>query len=346
MRRRPSRRGLFRQVPSPRSGRPSGRVIGAIFAAVLGASNAAAQGGTADQAALFLLLPVSARAVGMGQSMMASHGSGDAVWWNPAGIASISRGEASLHHSQSVIGTSEALTVAAASSLLGVAALSANILDFGGEIPAVDNQGNVVGKILPRNIALIGTYARAIGSRVRVGLSYKFVQFRFDCEGLCPALPTTQSSTRAIDVGTQVRLPTRFPLEVGVAVRNIRGPFENDAEAVDDDLPTRVQLGLAARWVVPKEYAADAEVRLSADVIDQLPLERPLPRIGGEFAWEKRAFLRAGYVFASGSTESGGPTLGIGFVARRLVIDFARVFAGLSADAGQAPTYLSLRVTL
>ncbi len=321
-------------------------VAGALATSTLATSTLAAQGATADQASLFLLLPISARAVGMGQSMMASHGSGDAVWWNPAGIASITRGDASLHHSQSVIGTSEALTVTGASSRFGVAALSANILDFGGEIPAVDNQGNVVGKILPRNIALIGSYARGIGSRVRVGVSYKFVQFRFDCEGLCPALPTTQSSTRAFDVGTQLRLPTRFPLEVGAAVRNIRGRWGGETGDDGDDLPTRVQLGVAARYVIPKEYAADAELRLSADVIDELPLNRPLPRVGGEFAWERRAFLRAGYVFASGSTESGGPTLGIGFVARRLVIDFARVFAGLSADAGQAPTYLSLRVTL
>jgi hypothetical protein len=329
-----------------RLGRHFVAVLAVLGLVALRPSLAESQGGTADQAALFLLLPISARAVGMGQSMMATHGSGDAVWWNPAGIASITRGDASLHHSQSVIGTSEALTVAGASSLLGVGALSANILDFGGEIPALDNQGNVVGKILPRNIALIGTYARGIGSRVRVGVSYKFVQFRFDCEGLCPALPTTQSSTRAFDVGTQVRLPTRFPLEVGVAVRNIRGQFSRADEGEDDDLPTRVQFGVAARYTIPKAYAADAELRLSADVIDELPLERPLPRVGGEFAWEKRAFLRAGYVFASGATESGGPTLGIGFVARRLVIDFARVFAGLSADAGQAPTYLSLRVTL
>lgn len=346
MRPRPSRRGFVWQ--RRRSATPRRlAVIGAwVIAGALRAQTAGAQAGTADQAALFLLLPISARAVGMGQSMMASHGSGDAVWWNPAGIASISRGDASLHHSQSVIGTSEALTIAGASSLLGVAALSANILDFGGEIPAVDNQGNVVGKILPRNIALMGTYARAVGSRVRLGLSYKFVQFRFDCEGLCPALPTTQSSTRALDLGTQVRLPTRFPLEVGLTVRNIRGRFGGpDEDSPDDELPTRVQLGIGALYTIPKEYADDAALRVSADVIDELPARRPLPRVGGEFIWEQRAFLRAGYVFASGSSESGGPTLGIGFVARRLVIDFARVFAGLSADAGQAPTYLSLRIT-
>ena len=304
-----------------------------------------AQRGLADQAALFLLLPVSARAVGMGQAMMAAEGSGEGVWWNPSGIASVKRGDASLHHSQSVVGTSEALTVTVASSLLGVAAISANILDFGGDIPAVDNQGNVVGKILPRNIALVGTYATTIGSRIRGGVSYKLVQFRFDCEGLCPSLPTTQASTSALDVGTQIDLPTPIPVTVGVAIRNLGVRLQINDSPQSDPLPTRLQVGAMARYTIPTEYAADAELRLSADVVDDVPVGRPLPRVGGEFVWEKRAFLRAGYLFSSGTSESGGPTLGLGFVARRLVIDFARVFAGLSADAGQAPTYLSLRVT-
>ncbi len=281
----------------------------------------------------------------MGQSMMASNGSGDAVWWNPAGIATVRRGDAALHHSQSVIGTSEALTVTAASSLLGVVALSANILDFGGDIPAVDNQGNVVGKILPRNLALVGTYATTIGRRVRAGVSYKLVQFRFDCEGLCPSLPTKQASTSALDGGVQFDLPTKLPITIGAAIRNVGVDLQINDSPQSDPLPTRLQIGATARYVIPKVYADDAELLVSADVIDDVPVGKPLPRVGGEFVWEKKAFLRAGYVFSSGSTESGGPTLGLGFVAGRLVIDFARVFAGLSADAGQAPTYLSLRLT-
>jgi hypothetical protein len=303
-----------------------------------------AQRGLADQAALFLLLPITARAVGMGQAMMTAEGSGEGVWWNPAGIASVKRGDASLHHSQSVIGTSEAITVSAASSLLGVAAISANILDFGGDIPALDNQGNVVGKILPRNIAIVGSYAATIGKRVRAGVSYKLVQFRFDCEGLCPSLPTTQASTNALDFGAQFDLPTPIPVSVGAAIRNVGVRLQINDNPQSDPLPTRLQVGASARYVIPPQYAADAEIRVSADVVDDVPVGRPLPRLGGEFIWEKRAFLRAGYVFSGGASESGGPTLGIGFVARRLVIDFARVFAGLSADAGQAPTYLSLRL--
>ncbi|MCC7060808.1 MAG: hypothetical protein IT508_11315 [Burkholderiaceae bacterium] len=132
---------------------------------------------------------------------------------------------------------------------------------------------------------------------------------------------------------------------MGIAIRNLGVRLQINDSPQSDPLPTRLQIGAMARYAIPTEYADDAEIRLSAEVVDDVPVGRPLPRVGGEFVWEKRAFLRAGYLFSSGTSESGGPTLGLGFVARRLVIDFARVFAGLSADAGQAPTYLSLRVT-
>lgn len=333
----------------PRRSRVSlrgGVLLASVLLAQAGsAGRLRAQSGLAEQAALFLLLPVTARAVGMGQAMMAAEGSGDAVWWNPAGIATVKRGDASLHHSQSVVGTSEALTTTISSSLLGVVGISANILDFGGDITASDNQGNVVGKVLPRNIALVGTYATSIGKRFRAGVSYKLVQFRFDCEGLCPSLPTTQASTSALDFGTQFDLPTPIPVTIGAAIRNVGARLQINDNPQSDPLPTRLQIGAMARYKIPKEYADDAEVRFSADVVDQVPVGKPLPRVGSEFAWEKRGFVRAGYVFSSGKSESGGPTLGLGFVAGRLVIDFARIFAGLSADAGQAPTYLSLRVT-
>jgi hypothetical protein len=149
-----------------------------------------------------------------------------------------------------------------------------------------------------------------------------------------------------LDFGAQydVSSKSRIPVSIGAVVRNLDVHF-GSARDRSERLPTRLQIGALAKYVIPKELANDAEVRVAADLIDEFPLGQPLPRVGGEFVWEKRAFVRAGYVFQSTSTESGGPTLGVGFVVGHLVIDFARVFTGLSADAGQAPTYLSLRLT-
>ena len=311
-----------------------------------GAPTAGGAQAGADQATLFLLLPLSARGIAVGQAMMTVGGTSDALWWNPAGLASVRRREVSLHHSQSVVGTGEALALVAPLGRLGVATVGVNVLDFGGDIPAVDNQGNVVGKILPRNLALVGSLARSLGPHARVGVAYKQVQFRFDCEGLCPSIPTSRSATPALDAGLQVDLPSRIPMSFGAAIRNVGVRLPADSLAARDALPPRLQAGVSARYRLPARYANDAEVLVALDLVDDLPVRRPLPRIGVQLGWERRAFLRAGYVVTSGTSESAGPTLGMGVVARRVVIDFARVLAGLSADAGQAPTYLSLRIRL
>lgn len=336
MRRRPSKGGQLRHLA----------IAALALVGSVAPQRAHAQGTVADQAALFLLLPVGARAVGMGNAMSAMSGSSDDVWWNPSGIASIRKRDASLHHSQSLFVRGDALTFALASSSFGVFALSANILDYGGEIGVSDSQGNQIGTILPRNVATVATYATEIGSRVRTGISYKLVQFRFDCRGQCPDLQTTDASTSALDIGAQWDVPTkRLPVTVGAVVRNVGVSLQVKDNPQADPLPTRVQVGAVGRYAIPKKLAPDAEVKVAIDVIDELSLKHPLPRFGAEFGWEKRVFVRSGYVVEGANTESGGPSLGLGFVVGRFVIDFARMFTGLSVDSGQPPTHLSLRVT-
>ncbi|HEX5582002.1 MAG TPA: hypothetical protein VFX39_10515, partial [Gemmatimonadaceae bacterium] len=67
-------------------------------------------------------------------------------------------------------------------------------------------------------------------------------------------------------------------------------------------------------------------------------------RLGGELVWQRRVALRGGYIFDAGRGSAGaGPTVGLGVVAGRFVVDIAREFQGLSVDAGQPPTYVTLR---
>jgi hypothetical protein len=51
--------------------------------------------------------------------------------------------------------------------------------------------------------------------------------------------------------------------------------------------------------------------------------------------------VRGGYASKSGGF--GGPSLGIGYEAGSLAIDFARLFDELSSVTGREPTYLSVR---
>src|SRR5215208_6744741 len=119
-------------------------LVGAALAACAAApDDVRAQSGPAEAGALFLLLPVGARSVGMGQAVVAQQSGSEAVWWNPAGLARADKREAAIHHSQSVIGTGDAVSIVVPSSLLGVAALSVNILNYGAE-DVTDPQGGFV----------------------------------------------------------------------------------------------------------------------------------------------------------------------------------------------------------
>lgn len=312
-----------------------------LLAAVLSMGAAATAGAqAAEDGALFLLLPVGARAVGMGQAVVADQGGSEALWWNPAGIARSEKPEAAIHHSQSVVGTGDAVAVVVPSSLLGVLALSVNILNYG-EQEVTDVDVGAIGSILPRSFVYAATYATPIGDHINAGLSYKVVQFRVDCSGACPQNSAFAATSSALDFGAQFSLDGLVPATLGVALRNVGPRLQVNDNPQSDPLPTRLQIGALYRVGLVERYAKGAELHLTGDLLDRVRLSDPSARVGADVVWHKKIHARAGYVFDSG--EAGGPSVGLGLTAGSLVVDIARLFEGLSSAAGQAPTYLSLR---
>src|SRR5437867_2656465 len=70
--------------------------------------------------ALFLLFPVGAQAVAMGQTAAALDGRGEAAFWNPAGLATMERSEVALNTASLAAGPTHALTAYFPSRGLGV----------------------------------------------------------------------------------------------------------------------------------------------------------------------------------------------------------------------------------
>jgi hypothetical protein len=255
----------------------------------------------------------------------------------------MTRREVAIHHSQDFIATGDAISFILPSSLLGVIGISADIQDYGAQENTPPSGEPSTGTLLPRSFVLSATYATPIGSRMRSGVAFKVVQLRFDCSGPCN-LPTAVAQTFALDAGIQYSVGGTGRLSLGASVRNVGLPLQVEDSPQADPLPSRIQLGAHYRLPIPSRYAENAEANVSIDVMDGLELSQPLPRLGAEFAWQKRAFVRGGFVFETAQSGGGGPSLGLGLVSRNVIIDIARVFTGYSADAGQAPTYLSLRV--
>lgn len=301
---------------------------------------ASAQQARAEEGGLFLLVPVGARSIAVGQAVVASQLGSEAVWWNPAALARSEKREAAIHHSQTLLATGDALTILIPSSLLGVAALSVNILDFG-DLELTTGPTSSDGAILPRSIVYAATYGAPIGSRVAAGITYKVLQFRVDCTGDCRDFPSVSSTTTALDFGLQYDFPAGVPITLGTSVRNVGLRLQVNDEDQADPLPTRIQLGALYRLARLGSAARPLELHLSGDVVNELSLAAPSARVGADMLVQRTVHLRAGYDFEK--SETSGPAIGIGVAAGNLIVDVARIFESFSSGAGQAPTYLSLR---
>jgi hypothetical protein len=311
----------------------------ATVAAALAPVRADAQRATMGEGALDLLLPTGARAVALGQATMGMDGTTESVWWNPSGLARMHGTSAAIHHSQSIGGKADAVSVVAHSRLLGSFGVSASLRDFGASGNS-DDSGTEGGTILPRSLIYAATYAASL-ERLNVGLSYKLVQWRIDCTGPCTGETGILASTSAVDAGAQYSFDPSIPIRFGASVRNVGLRMQVNDEPQSDDLPSRLQAGMEWRVSALESLIGGAQLRLSADMVSALSRMDPSPRIGAEIGWQRRLLFRGGYASRSGGY--GGPSLGVGYDSGTLAIDFARLFDEVSSATGMEPTYLSVR---
>ena len=299
------------------------------------------------EGAAFLLLPVGARATALGQAAAADGGTTEALFWNPAGLASMHKGEAAIHHFNAFAGNGDALAIAATPAGIGTFGLAFYVVDYG-TTPTTIGGGTQVGEVTARNLTLQAAYATDIGAGLSAGIMYKLVQFRVDCGGDCSTVPTGVGTTHAVDVGAQWTTGGATPLVIGAMLRNLGFPLQVNNEAQADPLPTSVTLG--AKWVPVRPPAGvdGLDVVLLADV--QSPVSSrgggldPAPAIGIESGVRDLVRLRLGYAFLN--SEARGPSLGIGLHTGRLGVDLTRTFYTSDAFADQEPVHVSVRLAL
>src|SRR5436309_12664996 len=111
-----------------------------------------------NSGALFLLFPVGAQAVAMGQTAAALEGRGEAAFWNPAGLATLERSEVAFNTATLAAGATHALTAYFPSHGLGVLGGSIYLVDYG-DLDRTDSASNTVGRIPPRNFEFLASDA-------------------------------------------------------------------------------------------------------------------------------------------------------------------------------------------
>ncbi|MHB1312697.1 MAG: PorV/PorQ family protein [Gemmatimonadaceae bacterium] len=315
--------------------------FGAAMALAISAAPLRAQGGLSTEGALFLLVPVGARTVGTGQTLAAAEAGSESLWGNPAGIARMTKPEIALHYSKTTVAAGSVLAFVYPAGKAGVVAVGAQLYDYGPQDFTEDPNG-AVGQLLPRSVVAAATYAATVGPRLRAGVTYKVVQTRLDCTGPCGSISTFNASTSAFDAGLQYATLRADSMTFGVVMRQLGLKLQVNDNAQSDPLPTRLHLGVQALVPAMTRVLPGSELRWSAELVNRTSLNDPAVRVGAELGLQKQLYLRGGY--ASGTGDAAGPAFGLGFVRGRLALDFARLFSGFSADAGQPPTFLTLRV--
>ncbi len=294
--------------------------------------------------AAFLLIAVGARVTALGQAGIADARTAESAFWNPAGLALMSSSEIAIHHATTFASNNTVLSGYLASSVAGVVGLAAYLVDYGSQAIVPGPQQNPTGRISPRNVELVASYATSLSRMITFGVNYKLIQLRNDCSGDCGAFRPIVGTTHGVDLGMQYGTNQPEGLRIGLALRHAGFDLQLENAGQADPLPTRLAAGADYRVGLPQSPgAAPAFARLLVAVENPCCGSfTPDLRLGAELGYGDLVRLRGGYAFLR--SASSGPSLGAGVQFDRLVVDFARVF--FTSGNLDEPVYLTLRVLL
>lgn len=295
------------------------------------ANNAGASGSA------FLDIGVGARAMGMAGAVGTLVSDPTALYWNPAGIASINTMEVSVERTQWVADMQH--------SFFGLvvplndqfkAGLSVIYLTSGDiDITTIDQPQGTGETYSANDVALGGTLGWSVTNALSVGASLKYVR---------NTLYNLSASGIAFDVGT--RFDTQYHgLMVAFAVSNLAGNRAYSGTALNFEYPppypgaepiqasfsnTEFSLPLSYRASVGAELFQFIEapmenhkLNIGADLLQPYDSPEKL-QIGAEYGYNDAFFVRTGYVFNADELGlNAGVGVHVGLQGLNLRVDYA-----------------------
>jgi hypothetical protein len=265
-----------------------------------------------------LEMPTSARAAAMGGTAAGADGSAAAISFNPAGLASVTRGDATLMHES--FGEGIAYDAGAVAQRIGdrnVLSLAVRHMGFG-SIGTVDNTLTSTGDTLhPQDTAGSLGYALSLGT-IDLGLAATYLSSEVDNSG----------AAAAGSIGARLRMGSA---SLSLAATDFgQGPKFGIERT---NLPTAFRLGSA--WTPGRfTLALDGVAPRGAGPYVATGIEYRLP-IGGNISFAPRAGFNSRIV-SSDLGGGAGFSVGAGFGLGPVSIDYAFAPRG---DIGSAQVF-------
>ncbi len=311
-------------------------LLGAALACCVLAAPARAQFTLGEQRAgtssgTFLKISVGARATGLGESFVAVANDPSAIYWNPAGLASLLRPEVAMSHLEwpGDIRFEHVTYVQPVRRLGGSLAFQVGVLST--EIDeTTELQPFGTGRSFIYSDAVIGgAYARRWTDKLLVGAGLKYVR---EDLGSDVGGPTTNSVM--FDVGSIYYLGLGS-VRIGVSLTNFGAQLEPGGSYVSPttgevrsydgfDPPTMFRYGVAF------DPVENSEQRLTYSLeIDQPADNAQVLKSGLEWQWQRGIALRSGYNFGADELNfSAGAGLFAKIGQTRLTVDYAYTDGG------------------
>jgi len=259
----------------------------------------------------FLKTQVGARPAGMGGSFIAMDGDVQCIYYNPAGVATVTNRAASFTYMKHLLDFNFGF-VGFVQPHLGPGNLGVGLsfMDYG-DFKRTDGTGAVLGNFSANSLSLAATYSLQPVQNLSIGLSAKYIR---------AGIETYSADAVAADAGVLYHFP-QWMLTLAAGVCNLGRPISAFITH-KDDLPMSMRFGLAKKLEHLPLYLSLTFYRYQD--------EKWHGALGGEFTLSPQAFLRLGYDNVGQDLQVGGnkdrfagASIGLGLVWRSVHIDYA-----------------------
>jgi hypothetical protein len=277
----------------------------------------AAFDGAAGTAAPSLLLPVEARAVGMGSAYVAVASGVDSIQWNPAGMNQLAVPQAEAGHLSWVQDVNDEY-LGAAFPIYGLGAWGLAVSYLYTQDQYYDNLGNRGGTFTDADLSAKIGMSFQLADDMNLGFVYKILRQDY---------ATQFDMGSGFDLGWQWRDLGRF-LDLGFTAQNLGTPV--GLGGTQYSLPITLKAGAATHLGSNLLLAVDDEFQ-PIDSFNFIHVGAETSTRMGDWI----AALRAGYTFGPAQEDGGlaGLTVGLGLGFGPWQVDYAYAPQG---DLGQA----------
>jgi len=282
----------------------------------------------------FLKIGVGPRAIAMGDAFVALSDDASSLYWNPAGIARVTKNEILIQATQWIAETN-LYYLGLVVPLGDLGTLGASFYNFSsGDIEETTvRQPEGTGRTFSASNLSIGiTYSRLLTDRFSVGFSLKYIN---------ETLSREDASAFAFDIGSIFTTNFLNEMRLGIALTNLGSSMELDGPDlifnydVAPDVPTNKTVDAkfgTQSWDLPLTFRIGMGTYVFNNNNNSLAVEvdlydtrdyKPRYNIGSEYTikliGEQKVSLRAGY---KGNYDEEGLTLGGGLFLRLANFDF------------------------